>query len=57
MPDPVTIMMIASLVGTALTFVLNMFQSIKMNHFKSSCLGCNVEMDSESEQENEPKQN
>lgn len=55
MPEPVTILIVVSLVGTCLTFVLNLFQSIKMNHFKSSCLGCDLEMDSDSEQEPEKK--
>ena len=49
--EPVSILVIVGLVGTSLTFLLNLFQSIRMNHFKSSCFGCDVEMDSESEQE------
>lgn len=49
MLDPITIMMITSLVGTAVTFILNMFQSIKSNHFKSSCMGCDMELDTENQ--------
>jgi hypothetical protein len=55
MADPVTIIMIASLVGTALTFILNIFQSIKSNHFKSSCLGCNMEVETETQEITEEK--
>lgn len=35
--EPVTIMLIVSLVGTGLTFLLNIFQSIKSQHFQSNC--------------------
>lgn len=55
MSDPVTILMIASLVGTTLTFILNIFQSIKSNHFKSSCLGCDMEVDTATQETTEEK--
>ena len=55
MVEPISIMLIVSIVGTGLTFLLNVYQSIRSRHFSSSCMGCDVEYDSE-HQDNKKKE-
>lgn len=40
---------ILTLVGVILTFLLNIYQSVKQRHFESDCGCCHLEYDSNSE--------
>jgi hypothetical protein len=35
---------IIQLVGIAVVLIINIFQSIKMDHFKSECMDCSIEV-------------
>jgi hypothetical protein len=40
--DPISV---TSLVVITLTLIINIWQSIKFNHFVSECLCCHIDMD------------
>lgn len=53
--EPVTIMLIVNLVGVGLTFLLNLYQSVKSRHFQSDCGLFSCFYSSEHQDNNEKK--
>ena len=53
--DPLTIgLLVSTLVTATFGFLLNIYQSVKERHFHSECFGCELDYDSE-HQDNEKK--